>query len=56
MPGAEYRAGRSAVLGRFLARPRIFWHDLLHQEADGRARANIRAELADLGVPAAGGA
>jgi predicted metal-dependent HD superfamily phosphohydrolase len=44
----EYRKGRSRVLEQFLARPRIYWHDLTFQELDGPARANIRAELAEL--------
>jgi predicted metal-dependent HD superfamily phosphohydrolase len=55
VPDPEYRAGRAAVLGRFLARPRIFWHDLLYREAEGRARANVRAELAALGTADAPG-
>jgi predicted metal-dependent HD superfamily phosphohydrolase len=42
---AEYRKGRAAVLEAFLARPRIYCNDLLFQENEPRARANLRAEL-----------
>jgi len=48
VPDTDYRAGRAAVLSRFLARPRIFWTDAMHEEGDTRARDNMRAELADL--------
>ncbi|MFO0798180.1 MAG: hypothetical protein U0804_11950 [Gemmataceae bacterium] len=48
VPEAEYRAGRAAVLKRFLARPRLFWTDLAHQEGDAQARANLTAESARL--------
>jgi predicted metal-dependent HD superfamily phosphohydrolase len=48
VPDAEYRKGRAAVLGWFLARPRIYWNDLTFQEGEARARANVRAELAEL--------
>ncbi|HJZ60448.1 MAG TPA: hypothetical protein VKE74_36230 [Gemmataceae bacterium] len=48
VPDEDYRKGRSAVLEKFLARPRIFRHELLFREAEQRARANIRAELAAL--------
>lgn len=46
VPDAEYRAGRTAVLDRFLARPRLFWTDLAFQEGEAQARANLTAELA----------
>jgi predicted metal-dependent HD superfamily phosphohydrolase len=49
VPEEEYRTGRAAVLGRFLARPRVYWNEVMHQEGDDRARANMRAELAELG-------
>ena len=45
VPDAEYRLGRAAVLERFLARPRIYWHELTFEEGETRARANLRAEL-----------
>ena len=48
VPDAEYRKGRAAVLERFLARPRIFWHELTFEEGEERARANLRAELDEL--------
>lgn len=46
VPDADYRAGRSRVLERFLARPRIYWHDLTFQEGEAQARANMAGELA----------
>jgi predicted metal-dependent HD superfamily phosphohydrolase len=49
VPEEEYRAGRATVLGRFLARPRIFTHQVLFEEGEGRARANLAAELRELG-------
>jgi predicted metal-dependent HD superfamily phosphohydrolase len=45
VPDAEYRVGRTKVLQHFLARPRLFWTDVLHAECDERARMNIRGEL-----------
>ncbi len=48
VPDAEYARGRRAVLERFLARPRLYWHDLTFQEGEERARENMRAELAGL--------
>lgn len=45
VPDAEYRSGRAAVLERFLARPRLFWHALTFEEGEARARENLRAEL-----------
>jgi predicted metal-dependent HD superfamily phosphohydrolase len=45
---ADYWPARAAILERFLARPRIYWHDLMFQEGEERARANMRAELAEL--------
>lgn len=44
VPDADYRAGRAAVLDRFLARPRVFWTDLAFQEGEAPARANMLAE------------
>ena len=45
---AAYRAGRAGVLERFLARPRLYWHELTFEEGEARARANLRAELDEL--------
>lgn len=46
--GADFRAGRAAVLRRFLARPRIYWTPLMFEEGEQRARANLTAELEQL--------
>lgn len=48
VPEADYRIGRARVLEQFLARPRIYWHDLTFQEGESRARANMAAELREL--------
>ena len=48
---AAYRAGRAGVLERFLARPRLYWHELTFEEGETRARANLRAELDELRKP-----
>lgn len=48
VPDADYRAGRAAVLEHFLARPRIYLTDVMFDEGEQRARANLRAELAGL--------
>jgi predicted metal-dependent HD superfamily phosphohydrolase len=45
---AQWRAGRTAVLLRFLRRDRLFITDYMHSTFDRRARANIEAELATL--------
>jgi predicted metal-dependent HD superfamily phosphohydrolase len=44
VPDEHYRAGRTAVLNQFLARPRIYLTDLAHQEDEERARSNMTAE------------
>jgi predicted metal-dependent HD superfamily phosphohydrolase len=44
----QFRVGRAAVLRGFLARPRIYLHDLFHPEGEAAARRNLRAELAEL--------
>jgi predicted metal-dependent HD superfamily phosphohydrolase len=49
VPDAEYRAGRAAVLQRFLARERIYHTSLLYAEGEARARANLAAELNEVG-------
>ena len=48
VPDAAYRAGRAAVLEKFLARPRLFRTDALFLEAEAAARANLAAEVAAL--------
>lgn len=49
VPDAEYRSGRAAVLSKFLARPRIFHHQMMFEEGETRARANVVAEWKELG-------
>jgi predicted metal-dependent HD superfamily phosphohydrolase len=44
-----WRAGRSAVLRRFLDRPRLFVTDRFHARLDASARRNLAGELAALG-------
>jgi predicted metal-dependent HD superfamily phosphohydrolase len=48
VPEADYRAGRAAVLERFLAAPRIYQTQIMFDEGEQRARANLRAELVEL--------
>ncbi len=45
---ADYRAGRRAVLRRFLDRPRIFGTDTLFERLDPSARRNLANEIAEL--------
>lgn len=45
VPDLEFNQARAAVLEQFLARPRLFQHDLLFQEGEEQARTNIRGEL-----------
>ena len=51
VPEADYRAGRAAVLARFLAAPRIYHTQVMFEEGEARARANLRAETAKLQSP-----
>jgi predicted metal-dependent HD superfamily phosphohydrolase len=44
----QWRAGRTAVLMRFLRRDRLFITDHMHATFDHRARANMEAELATI--------
>jgi predicted metal-dependent HD superfamily phosphohydrolase len=44
VPEAEYRKGRAAVLAAFLARPRIYFHRIMFEEGEARARANLERE------------
>jgi predicted metal-dependent HD superfamily phosphohydrolase len=48
VPERDYRAGRAAVLTKFLAAPRIYHTQLMFEEGEQRARANLRAEIARL--------
>ena len=52
VPDDAWRTGRSAVLHRFLDRPRLFHNDGLHADLDAPARGNLSAELASLGAGA----
>ncbi len=45
---ASWRVGRSAVLHRFLDRPRLFVTEYMFEAREHRARANIEAELSTL--------
>jgi predicted metal-dependent HD superfamily phosphohydrolase len=48
VPEAEYRAGRGAVLRRFLERPRLYFTDEMHRSREQQARDNLRDEIARL--------
>jgi predicted metal-dependent HD superfamily phosphohydrolase len=48
---ADYRAGRSRVLERFLARPRLYFTEAIFERAEARARANLAREIAVLRGP-----
>ncbi|MBN9122840.1 MAG: hypothetical protein J0I06_27500 [Planctomycetes bacterium] len=48
VPEPAYRAGRVAVLERFLAAPRIYLTQPMFDEGEQRARTNLRAEIASL--------
>ncbi len=49
VPDEDYRKGRAAVLKLFLARPRIYYHSIMFEEGEERARVNLKAELKELG-------
>jgi dephospho-CoA kinase len=49
VPEDAYRTGRSAVLQRFLDRPRIYGTPRLHHRCEAQARENLRWELEQLG-------
>lgn len=49
VPEADYRAGRAAVLRRFLQRPRIFHTERLFALLEAPARRNLAAEIVRLG-------
>jgi predicted metal-dependent HD superfamily phosphohydrolase len=48
VPDADYRKGRARLLEHFLALPRIYLTDIMFEEGESRARANLQAELAKL--------
>jgi predicted metal-dependent HD superfamily phosphohydrolase len=48
VPETDYRKGRASVLSKFLARPRIFSHQIMFEEGETRARKNITEELETL--------
>jgi predicted metal-dependent HD superfamily phosphohydrolase len=48
VPAAEYRSARSNVLHQFLARPRLFWTDVMYAECEARARQNMEGEVRGL--------
>lgn len=48
LPLREYHNGRTAVLKQFLARPRIYYHQLTFQQYEERARLNLTTELQQL--------
>jgi predicted metal-dependent HD superfamily phosphohydrolase len=48
LPDAEYRAGRSALLRRFLERGDIFHTPPMRDALEARARANLEGELVEL--------
>lgn len=52
VPEEAYRAGRGAVLKRFLERQRIYFTDAAHAAWDEAARANMRRALVGLGLEA----
>jgi predicted metal-dependent HD superfamily phosphohydrolase len=45
-----FHAGRAAFLRKLLARPALFYSDLLHQRLEDRGRRNVADEVARLGV------
>jgi predicted metal-dependent HD superfamily phosphohydrolase len=48
VPEADYRAGRRAVLERFLMRPRLYLTDTFFEAREQKARANLTAAIARL--------
>lgn len=51
LPEAVFRAGRAQIMGAFARRARIYRTDHADEHWTARARANLGAELADLGGP-----
>lgn len=48
VPDAQFRAGRSAILRGFLARPEIYRTRTLREEFEARARKNLEQRLLEL--------
>jgi predicted metal-dependent HD superfamily phosphohydrolase len=48
VPDDQWRAGRTAVLQRFLDASPLFHTEVMHRERESRAKANLAAELAGL--------
>lgn len=48
VPEPEYRAGRTAVLKKFLDRPQIYFSAALRERFEARARGHLTAEIAAL--------
>ncbi len=53
VPDDAYRAGRAAVLGMFLDRPRLFMTGTAHARFDAAARQNLQRERDRLGTATA---
>jgi predicted metal-dependent HD superfamily phosphohydrolase len=51
VPDEAYRAGRTAVLERFLARPSLYHHPVMVAEGEDAARRNLRVEIGNLQRP-----
>jgi predicted metal-dependent HD superfamily phosphohydrolase len=45
---ADFARGRREMLGRFLARPRIYYTDFFRDRYEAKARANLSRALAKL--------
>jgi predicted metal-dependent HD superfamily phosphohydrolase len=48
VPEADYRAGRTAILRRFLNRPAIYSTPLLFERYEQQARSNLQRAVAAL--------
>ncbi|KAK0191058.1 hypothetical protein F5146DRAFT_1046936 [Armillaria mellea] len=48
IPMHDYRAGRIAVLQKFLARERIYFSEVFHTKYEAMARRNLQQEIHDL--------
>lgn len=49
VPAADYRAGRSAVLKKFLERTQLYFTELMRARFEDIARQNLTREIAELG-------
>jgi predicted metal-dependent HD superfamily phosphohydrolase len=45
VPEADYRAGRSAVLKKFLERPRLYFTEAMRERFEAAARENLQREI-----------